>query len=152
MPGISAVAGRDVIIIDGEIITAIADAEAITLDFDSDITQMKVSKDGNSIYALNYTGIIAKLKIRIVRGSFDDTVLNSKLQQWIADPTTFFLLKGSYVKRIGDGKGNVISEIYQLAGGVFTKIPSAKSSSDGDTDQSVVEYNFMFRNDVRLMQ
>lgn len=152
MQGISAVAGKDVIIIDGMVITALADGEAIKLDFDTTIAQMKISKDGNSIYAMQYSGIIGKLEIRVVRGSYDDAVLNSKLQQWLADPTSFNLLKGSYVKRVGDGQGNVTSEIYQLAGGIFDKIPSGKSSSEGDTDQSVVVYSMLFRNNVRAMQ
>jgi len=152
MQGISAVAGKDVVIIDGMVITALADGESIKLDFDTAIAQMKISKDGNSIYGMQYSGIIGKLSIRIVRGSYDDAILNSKLQQWLSDPTGFNLMSGSYVKRVGDGQGNVTSEIYQLAGGIFDKIPSGKTHSDGDTEQSVTVYTMLFRNNARLMQ
>ena len=113
---------------------------------------MKVSKDGNSIYAMKYTGIMAKLTVRLVRGSFDDITLNGLLQQWIADPSLFILMSGSYIKRIGDGKGSVLNDVYQLAGGVFEAIPPGTSNMDGSIESSVTVYTFMFRNDARLMQ
>lgn len=150
--GISAVAGKDVLIIDGQVITGLADGDAIKIDFDGPIAQMKTSKDGNSIYAMQYSGIVAKLTVRLVRSCFDDATLNSKLQQWIADPTSFPLMAGSYVKRVGDGQGNVTSEIYQLAGGIFERIPSATTNMEGNVDQSVTVYTMMFRNNARLQQ
>lgn len=152
MNGISAVAGKDVIIINGQVLTGHADADAIKLDFATPIGQMKVSKDGNSIYSLQSSGIIAKLTLRLIRASFDDVTLNGLLQQWLADPSTFVLMSGSYVKRVGDGKGNVTNEVYQLAGGIFEMIPSAVSNMDGNTEQSVTIYTLLFRNDARLMQ
>ena len=152
MNGITAVAGKDVIIINGQVLTAHADADAIKFEPQGPIAQMKVSKDGNSIYSMQYGGIAGELTLRLVRGSFDDVVLNGLLQQWIADPASFVLMSGSYVKRLGDGKGNITNEVYQLAGGVFKSIPSVSSNMDGNTDQSVVVYTLLFRNDARLMQ
>lgn len=152
MNGISAVAGKDVLIINGQVLTGFADADAIKLEPQGPIAQMKVSKDGNSIYSMQYSGIVAKLSLRLVRGCLDDQTLNGLLQQWIADPSIFPLMSGSYVKRIGDGKGNVVSEVYQLAGGVFEAIPSGTSNMDGSTEQSVTTYTFLFRNDARLQQ
>ncbi len=151
MNGISAVAGKDVLIINGQVLTGYADADAIKFEPQGPVAQMKVSKDGNSIYSMQYSGIVARLTVRLVRGCFDDTVINGLLQQWIADPATFTLLTGSYVKRIGDGKGNVTSEVYQFAGGVIESIPSGHSNMDGNTEQSVTVYTFLFRNDARLM-
>lgn len=152
MNGISAVAGKDVLIINGVILTGYADADAIKFEPQGPIAEMKVSKDGNSIYAMKYTGIVAKLSVRLVRACFDDQTLNGLLQQWIADPSTFVLMSGSYVKRVGDGKGNVVNEVYQLAGGVFEAIPAGHSNMDGSTEQAVTVYTLLFRNDARLMQ
>lgn len=152
MNGISAVAGNDVLIINGQVFTGYADADAIKLEPQGPIAQMKVSKDGNSIYAMQYSGIVAKLTVRLVRGSFDDQTLNGLLQQWIGDPASFVLMAGSYVKRIGDGKGNITNEVYQLAGGVFESIPAGMSNMDGSTESSVTVYTLLFRNDARLMQ
>lgn len=152
MNGISAVAGKDVLIINGQVFTGYADADAIKFEPQGTIAQMKVSKDGNSIYAMQYSGIVGKLTVRLVRACFDDQTLNGLLQQWIADPAGFVLMSGSYVKRVGDGKGNTTSEVYQLAGGVFEAIPMAASNMDGNTEQSVTVYTLLFRNDARLMQ
>jgi len=152
MNGITAVAGKDVLIINGQVLTGYADQDAIKFEPQGPIAQMKVSKDGNSIYSMQYSGIVVKLTVRLVRACFDDQTLNSLLQQWIADPSTFVLMSGSYVKRVGDGKGNVTNEVYQLAGGVPETIPSAMSNMDGSTEQSVTVYTMLFRNDARLMQ
>jgi len=152
MEGISAVAGKDVVVIDGNVITALADGEAVKLSFGTAVGMMKVSKDGNAIYALNYSGLVVTVELRIIRGSLDDQILNSSLQQWLADPSSFSLMAGSFIKRIGDGKGNVLSEVYQLGGGIFENIPDALMNTEGTTDQSVVLYKMLFRNNVRLMQ
>jgi hypothetical protein len=150
--GAVALTGRDVIIIDGNVITALADGEAVKLEFPNPIGQMKVSKDGNAIYAMQYSGQVVTVTIRILRGSYDDQILNSSLQDWIADPAGFSLMAGSFIKRIGDGQGTILSDVYQLAGGIFEKIPSAKSSMEGDPEQSVVEYTMLFRNNLRIIQ
>lgn len=154
MKGITAVAGTDVLILSGGVgvISGYADGDAIKFEPQGPIAQMKVSKDGNSIYAMQYTGIVAKLTLRLVRACFDDTNLNALLQQWISSPASFTLLTGSYIKSVGDGKGNITSEVYQLAGGVFEMIPGGHSNMEGSTEQSVTVYSFLFRNDARLMQ
>ena len=152
MFGITAISGNDVLIINGHVFTGFADADAIKFEPQGPIAQMKVSKDGNSVYAMQFSGIVGKLTIRLIRGAFDDIFLNGLLQQWIADPSLFILMSGSYVKRIGDGKGGLLNEVYQLAGGVFEAIPPGTTNTDGNIEQSVVVYTFMFRNDARLMQ
>jgi hypothetical protein len=150
--GAVALSGKDVIIIDGNVISALADGKAVELAFDQPIGQMKVSKDGNAIYSLQYSGQIVKVSLRLIRGSYDDQILNSALQDWIADSASFSLMSGSFVKRVGDGQGNITSEVYQLAGGIFEFIPPAHADMDGGTDQSVTEYKLLFRNNVRMMQ
>lgn len=152
MFGITAIAGDDVLIINGQVFTGYADADAIKFEPQGPIAEMKVSKDGNSVYALKFSGIVAKLTLRLIRGSFDDIFLNGLLQQWIAAPSLFILMSGSYVKRIGDGKGGLVNEVYQMAGGVFEAIPPGTSNMDGNIEQMVTVYTFMFRNDARLMQ
>jgi len=153
MPGGAvALSGRDVIVINGNVITALANGEPIVLSFDTPIGQMKVSKDGNAIYAMQYSGQVVKVTLKVLRGSFDDQNLNSLLQDWIADPSSFNLMTGSFIKRIGDGQGNILSDVYQLAGGIFENIPGAKTSVEGDTEQSVTEYKMLFRNNIRIIQ
>ena len=149
--GISAVAGSDILNINGTIITGHADADAYKVEPQGSIGEMKVSKDGNSIYALQYTGIKTKLTVRLVRACADDIFLNGLLQQWIGSPNTFPLISAEYIKATGDGKGNVTNEVYILSGGIFENIPGAVSNMDGTTEQSVTVYTLWFRNDARLM-
>jgi hypothetical protein len=141
--------GADVIVINGRVFHDFADQDFVKLEPDQDLANLKVSKDGNTIYALNQTGRQVPVTIRLLRGSADDRFLNSLLQQMLNDFSAFTLMVGSFTKRIGDGVGNVSSEVYQLAGGVFKRYPSAKSSAEGDTDQSVAEYMLVFLNGGR---
>jgi len=150
--GSVALSGSDVTIIDDEIITDFADGACVQLAFDTPIGVMKISKDGNAIYAMKYEGIVVKVTLRLIRGSYDDQILNAKLQQFLASPDMFTLMAGSFVKRVGDGQGNITSEVYQLAGGIFEYIPGAKMNTSGDTEQSVTEYKMLFRNNIRMMQ
>lgn len=149
--GITAVAGQDILNINGTIITGHADGDAYKLEPQGTISQYKVSKDGNSIIALQYTGILCKMTIRLIRGCADDQTLNGLLQQWIGNPNTFVTMTGEYIKSTGDGKGNVVNEVYVLSGGVFETIPGGHTSMDGNTEQSVAVYTLFFRNDSRLM-
>lgn len=149
--GISAVAGNDILSINGTVISGHADGDAYKLEPQGPISQYKVSKDGNSIIALQYTGILCKLTARLVRDCADDQMLNGLLQQWLGSPNTFALMNAEYIKSTGDGKGNVTNEVYVLSGGVFEMIPGGHTNMDGTTEQSVTVYTLFFRNDARLM-
>lgn len=149
--GIAGVSGNDILTIDGTVITGHADGDAFKFEPQGPISDMKVSKDGNTIYALAYTGIKCKLTVRLIRGSADHVTLNALLQSWIASPNSFALLPAEYIKATGDGKGNVTNEVMVMSGGTFEMIPGAHTSMDGSTEASVVVYTLWFRNDTILM-
>lgn len=151
MPSVS-LTGKDVIVIDGRVFHDVADGDFALLEFDNDIASIKVSKDGNSIFALNETGNVVKATLRVLLGSADDVVLNSRLQQLKNDFSGFTLLVGSFTKRVGDGAGNVKNVVYNLANGIFKKNVNVKSNAEGDTDQSVAVYELLFRNQNRAIQ
>lgn len=144
--------GNDVVVINGRVFRGTADADYVNLEFDNDIASAKVSKDGNTIFALNQTGFLGKMTIRLLRGSPDDIAMNSWLQNLRNDFSGFTLLTGSFTKRIGDGAGNVVNEVYNLANGIFKKFPNVKSNAEGDTEQSVTVYEVWFYNQGRVMQ
>lgn len=150
--GNTAIAGKDVLVLNDNIFTGLADADAIKIDPQGDIAEYKVSKDGNTIIALKNSGILVVVTIRLVRACFDDTFLNGLLSEWRSNPAGFALMSGSYLKRIGRGDGTIVNEIYQLAAGTFKAIPRAASNTDGSVEQNVSEYTLYFRNDARLMQ
>jgi hypothetical protein len=144
-----ALTGNDSIIIDGLPLVDLANGDVGTLTFPNDITSATTGKNGNSIIALNETGKIAELSIRVLRGSSDDKTLNSKFKTMEADLPSFTLLTGSIVKRIGDGISNVVDDTYALSGGTFSKRVETTSNVEGDIEQGVSVYNIRFTNSSR---
>jgi hypothetical protein len=143
--------GNDVVLVGGRIFNGVADGDYAVLDFDGDISAAKVSKDGNTIFALNQTGFLGKMTMRLLRGSPDDIFLNSLLQSQRNDFSGFVLMNGTFTKRVGDGTGKVANEVYILTNGLFKKLPGAKSNAEGDTEQSVVIYEIWFTNQGRTI-
>lgn len=146
-----AMSGADTIRINGELITGLADEDVIDMTFPNDIAQVKTGKNGNSIYSLNESGRQAEVKLRLVRGSTSDKFLNNLLQQQQLAFEAFVLLTGEFIKKVGDGKGNVAGDTLILSGGIFSKIPEAKSNAAGNTDQSMVLYTLKFSNAPRAI-
>ena len=144
-----ALTGNDTIIIDGLPLVDLANGDVGTLTFPNDITSATTGKNGNSIIALNETGKIAELSIRVLRGSSDDKTLNSKFKTMEADLPSFTLLTGSIVKRIGDGISGVTEDTYALSGGTFSKRVETTSNVEGDIEQGVSVYNIRFTNSSR---
>lgn len=138
--------GQDTVQIDGRILQSLADQAAFDITFPDDLAAIKVGKNSNTIYAMNNQGLKAEVSLRVLLGTSDDKYLNSRMLQWILDPSSFELLTGMFVKRVGDGAGNLDSKIYQCSGGVFKRQIEAKTSSEGDTDQSVAVYSMIFGN------
>jgi hypothetical protein len=91
-------------------------------------------------------GLQAEMVLRIIRGSQDDLFLNGILSTQLLDFSSFVLLTGQFIKRIGDGQGNVQNDTYLVAGGVFMKQVEAKSNVEGDTEQSLAIYHVKFSN------
>ena len=151
MNGVS-LTGSDVIVLDGRVFHGVADQDFAHLEFDNDIANLKVSKDGNTIFALNETGNLVKVTLRLLVGSADDIYLNSRLQQMKNDFSGFVLMAGSFTKRVGDGAGNIKNVVYSMANGIFKKMVASKSNAEGDTEQSVAVYEMLFRNNSRAIQ
>ena len=143
--------GKDSIILNDRPLTDVADGDAVVLTFESNIAELKTGKNGNVIYALNETGRQCSCTIRLIRGSADDKFFNTELSKQKSDFATFLLLYGAFVKRVGDGKGEVTNDTYTLSGGVFIKQPDTKTNVEGDTEQSVTIYEIMFGNAPRTL-
>lgn len=144
--------GNDTIIINNRIFTDLAEANVAELTFPNDIAQVKTGKNGNSIYGLNNSGFQSDFKIRLLRGSNDDVFLNNLLNQQNLNFAGFVLMQGQFVKKIGDGQGNIKSDTYLTSGGVFTKQVEAQSNVEGDATQSVAVYQMKFTNCPRSIR
>jgi|SRR6185312_964570 len=146
-----ALSGSDTIQLNNRVLTDLADQNCVELTFPNDIAQVKTGKNGNSIYALNETGKQCELKIRIIRGSSDDQYLNNLLIQQQNNFAGTVLNSGTFIKKIGDGQGNIGSDTYVLGGGVFTKQVEGKMNVEGDTEQSISMYMMKFSNAPRAI-
>jgi len=144
-----ALSGADTININGRVLVDFADGMVGDLTFPNDIANVKTGKNGNSLYGLNESGKQAELKLRLIRGSSDDKYLNGQMAQQQLNFAGTVLLVGQFIKKIGDGQGNITSDTYVTSGGVFTKQVEAKMNVEGDTEQSVAIYTIKFSNAPR---
>jgi hypothetical protein len=136
--------GEDFVVINGTVLADVADQDWGQLEFDADIANVKNSKNGNLLFAYNTTGDQGKLTMRIAVGSANDKFLTSVLNTMKADFSSFHLITGSFVKRVGDGNGKITTKVYELGGGVFKRQPNIKSNSEGDITQSVAVWEITF--------
>ncbi len=146
-----AMTGDDTLKINNRILADLADGEVATLTFPNDIAGVKTGKNGNSLFALNETGRQCETKIRIIRGSADDKFLNALMASQRNNFAGFILMIGEFVKRVGDGQGNIANDTYVMSGGIFVKNVEAKSQVEGDTEQSVAIYSLKFSNAPRTI-
>ncbi len=146
-----ALSGNDTVVLNNRIFADFADGNVAELTFPNDIATVKTGKDGNSIYGLNETGKQCELKVRLIRGSADDKFLNGLLAQQQLNFAGTVLMVGQFIKKIGDGSGNIKSDTYIMSGGVFTKQVEAKSNVEGESEQSVSIYTLKFSNAPRVI-
>lgn len=146
-----ALSGADTIVINNRIFADFADGNCVELTFPNDISNVKKGKNGNAIYGLNEQGTVCELKIRLLRASSDDKYMLGLLAQQRNDFSAFVLMIGQFVKKVGDGAGNIASDTYDLAGGIFKKNIDAKMNVEGETDQSVSLYTIDFSQAVRTI-
>lgn len=144
--------GTDTIQIDTRVLFDLADGDSVMLSFPNDLAAVKASKNGNTIFAFNEMGRLVDCTVRVLTGSSDDKYLNSRMQEMKNGFSDFILLTGSFTKRTGDGVGNINSVVYQCQGGIFKKQVEAKTSSEGDVEQSVSAYTISFGNASKSIQ
>ena len=145
--------GSDTFTLNNRTFADFADGNCVELEFPNDIANVKTGKNQNSIFGYNATGANAELTLRIVRGGNDDKFLNNLLVQQ-ANSNNFsgtVLLNGTFIKKLGDGAGNVTSDTYILSGGIFQKNIPGRTNAEGETEQSISIYKFKFANAIRVI-
>ena len=144
MAEIISLTGADTVTVAGRVLTDFGDGDNANLEFPNEKAAVKAGKNGNAIMAQNAMGQIGKLTLRLLRASEDDKFLNSLLALQDQDFSSFNVLDGQVVKRVGDGSGNVAQDTYLCSGGLFTKNVAAKQNSEGDTEQSLSIYEITY--------
>lgn len=147
----AALSGQDTVIINNYVFVGLGDQNFVEMTFPNGLVEVKTGKNGNSIYGFRESGKQADVKLRTIRGGPDDQFMLNLLTQMKANFAGFPLLIGQFIKKIGDGQGNVTSDTYIFSGGVIVKEVEAKSNSEGDTEQSLALYELKFTNAPRVL-
>lgn len=151
MSGTIAMTGNDTIVINNRVFSDLATGDCVKLDFPNEIAGVETGKNGNSIFSQNESGRQVNVEIRLIRGSADDRFMNGLLAQQNLNFAGFPLMVGQFIKKIGDGKGTISPDSYNLSGGVFTKPVPAKTNTVGDVEQSLSIYSLRFSNAPRTI-
>lgn len=151
MAGSVSLTGSDVVTINGRVLHDFANGDIAVLSFDGDLVKVTPSKNGNVIYSLDVAGLLSKLELRLLLGSSDDRYFNALLASQVQDFSSVVLAVGSFVKRVGDGQGNVTNVIYNTLGGVVSRFPNAKTNTAGAEDQSVAVWMLHFGANSRAL-
>lgn len=138
------ITANDTLTIWGRTFADLADGDASTVTFPNDLVGVKTGKNQNTIFSKNETGNNSDVILRVMRGSSDDRFLASKLSLLEKDFASFELANGSFVKRLGDGIGGVVRDVYTMKGGIIRRKPDAKDNVEGATDQGVAVYQMTF--------
>lgn len=146
------ITSNDTLVLNGRVFVDFAVDDTTAISFPNELVTVKTGKNGNTIYAQNQQGLNANLVLRLMRGSSDDQFLQAIIQSTLADFPSTVLLSGSFVKRLGDGQGNVLSDVYSLAGGVISKPVEGKENVSGDVTQAESVYNIKFAQGLRIIQ
>lgn len=152
MASTDTITGDDTLTLFDRVIVDLADNDTSTITYPNDLMTMTTGKNGNSIYAKNEQGSNADLVLRVIKGSSDDRFLQQKLTQANSDFAGQELATGEFVKRVGDGLGNVVRDVTTLRGGMFMRRVDNKENVSGDTEQSVSVYRMKFARAQRSIQ
>lgn len=146
-----AVTGQDTIKMGERILADFGHGEVAKISYATELATVKTGKNGNAIYVQNASGFQASMDLKLIRGSADDKFMQSLLTLYRSNPTTFVLQNAEVVKKIGDGSGKVTSDTYILTGGVPSKQVEAVVNVEGDVEQALSVYTFIFATSDRAI-
>lgn len=138
------VTSNDTLVLNDHVFNDLATDDVTVITFGADFTNRKTGKNGNTIYAQNAQGKNCDLMLKVLRGSSDDQFMQQLINSSPNDYPSKVLLSGTFVKRLGDGQGNVKSDTYVLKGGAIARNPDGKENVGGDTAQAEVMYKVLF--------
>lgn len=142
----------DTLTLAGNVFNDFADGDNFALVFGSDTVNAATGKNDNTIFARDAKGDNATATLRLMRGSSDDQFLQTLQAAADQDFVAQTLLSGEFVKRLGDGQGNVARDVYTFSGGMIKRRVDAKENVNGNTDQAIVVFTVFFAQAVRSIQ
>lgn len=143
--------GSDTIKINDRLLADFGSGEVAKVSFPTDMATVKTGKNGNTIFVQNASGFQSTMEVKVIRGSADDKYLQSLVTNYKSAPTLYVLDNVEVVKQIGDGAGVITSDTYALTGGIPTKQVEGIVNVEGDTDQAISVYTWIFATNVRAL-
>ena len=143
--------GSATIIINGRTLSDFGFGTVAEITCPNQIAGMDIGKDFNTVFSLQPAGSQADLKIKIIKGSKDDVFLNSLYESFKDSFESSIAITGSFISRVGDGNGNVITTAWVLNGGIPTTHPADKYDVAGDREQALMGYSFSFARGIRTL-
>lgn len=150
--GIVAITSDDTLTLYDRVFADFAEGDVSSISFPNDLVTAKTGKNKNTIFAKNAPGDNAVLTLRLMRGSSDDEFLQGQISDMERDFVSTILATGEFVKRLGDGDGNVKRDVYTMLGGMIQRKPDGRENVDGDIEQGVVIYTIVFADVRRSIQ
>lgn len=141
---------HDILEIDGEVVVALGDGDTATVAYSNDVMGMKTGKNGNTVAAHNEMGREADATVRVIKGSYDDKRLNSKLVKWKNRADDFEPINATFTKVIKTDDG-VTNEVTSLKFGIPTRCVDTKENVEGDTEQCFSTYTIRFGDSERAL-
>lgn len=136
--------GQDTIKIGERILADFGHGEVAKISYPTELATVKTGKNGNTIFVQNASGFQASLELKVIRGSSDDKFLQTLLTSYRSNPTAFVLQNAELAKKLGDGTGNVQADTYILTGGIPTKQVEVVVNVEGDVEQAISVYTWVF--------
>lgn len=136
--------GQDTIVVNGRSLSNLGYGKVVDISIPTALVEIESGKDGSAIYAMNQAGRQAEVKIRVLAGSPDDVFLNNLNESFKSDFASSVLINASFIKRTGDGQGNITTTTWILSGGVPGNAPADGWDVNGNTEQALMEYSFKF--------
>jgi hypothetical protein len=143
--------GSDTIKIGDRILSDFGSGEVAKISYATELATVKTGKNGNTIFVQNASGFQAALEVKVIRGSADDKALQTFLTSYRSNPTGYSVQNAELVKKIGDGAGVVSSDTYVLTGGIPTKQVEVVINTEGDSEQGISVFTWVFSSSDRAI-
>lgn len=142
----------DTFTLNGRIFNDFADGDNIKITPKTDTVNAKTGKNKNTSFNKNAEGDNADIVIRLMRGSGDDQFLQGMQASSDVDFPSTVLMNGEFVKRLGDGQGNVSRDVSSLSGVIIKRRNDSMENVEGQTEQSIVIWTLFAASYTRSTQ
>jgi hypothetical protein len=145
------VLGDDTIKLGDIILENLGHGEVAKVTYSTELATVKTGKNGNTIFVQNASGFQATMEFKVIRGSSNDKDLQTLVTSYKTNPSTFVLQNAEIAKNIGDGIGGKITDVYILTGGIPSKQVEVVVNVEGDVEQALSVYTFVFATSDRQL-